>query len=74
MLFLTMLAALVFASRQDFATFAYLAGASSIYYDPNLAMYYASLFISSLAIGSALVNATHYASQLPAFLPRTKNG
>lgn len=70
----TMLVAIGFAFRQDFPTFAYLAGASSFYYDPPLVLYYVSIFIVLLAIGSVLVNAAHLGSHYLGSIPKAESG
>ncbi len=74
MLFATTLAAIVFAFRQDFPTFAYLAGASSFYYDPARLLYYVSIFTVLLAIGSVLVNAAHFGSHYLGSIPKAEIG
>ncbi|EMI54141.1 hypothetical protein [Rhodopirellula sallentina] len=74
MLFATMLVAIVLAFRQDFPTLAYLAGVSGFYYEPTRVLYYASIFIMLLAIGSVLVNAAHFGSNFLGSIPKAESG
>ncbi|WP_442507116.1 hypothetical protein SH528x_006014 [Novipirellula sp. SH528] len=50
MLFLTLLAGVVFSLREDYPTIAYLSGASSLYYDSHFAFYCLSLLVVLLAV------------------------
>ncbi len=62
--------AVVFSLRQDFPVIAYLSGTSHLYYDPDLALYYASLTFLLLAIVSIFANTIHRTKRLPLFEQR----